>query len=497
MKKTILIAAVMFFAFSVAASAQALFQVGSTPVISVASCGTTELTGDIAFTQVAGSPPVQTGTITINYGVPISVPNLAVQGGATLTVKDSTGTVLSTTNITSANVTGNLLTLQIFPPASGAAPYTFIVHGVRVNVAGNPGLTSLSAVVASTINLFVGGQTNVMVIASIAPAISGIDTLQGLPPVSSALFINAVSTAGLGTVNLDVVEGFANAFVPGEIIGLTFSAIPAGLSVDTFPLTITTASGTVFTLSDATGTALAASPVLTSTSANLIVYYKVTALGATSVVDVETFRIPIVVGLTVVPAPPSPLPQGSVTVTADVYPKLGVFPDFAGSTIPQYSGTSCQKGPVTILTILTANTNLLIPFAVFDGTFDTGIAIANTTTDPFALGAVKQTGTLTFNFFPQTGASFTYTTDANSPNPTTLNAGKLESGRLYSLLLSQLLAKATGAPATFTGYIIVTCNFTNAHGQYFVSDFEAFTNGALMLVLDPRNRNNAPENLNN
>jgi len=487
MKKTILIAAVMFFAFSVAASAQALFQVGSTPVTTVSSCGTVELTGDVAFTQVAGSPPITTGTITINYGVPITSVT-----GALLTISDSTGAVLSSTAIAPGAVSGNQLLLTILPQV-GVAPFTFRVSGVRVNVAGNPGLTSLSATVSSTINLFVGGQTSVVVISSISSAIGSVST--GTPSTALNL-ISSVAPVG-GVVSVGVVEGYANAWVQNSIIGVTFSSPPTGLTYSV-PAAITATGGAGpanFTFSTATGAA-ATPATLTSLSsaAALTVYYKLTTVGATSVVTIETLTVPVTVG--VAGGAVLPLPQGTASVTSvDMYPKLGGVPDFPGSVIPQYSGATCQKGPVQILAVIAANTNLLIPYATTSAGYDTGIAIANTTTDPFAgtNSAVKQNGTITFVFYPQTGASFTYTTSATSPGEG-LTAGVLNTGGLYTVLLSRLLTAAS-APATFSGYIIATVNATNAHGQYFLSDFQYFTNGALMLVLDPSLRRTAPEAL--
>jgi hypothetical protein len=490
MKKTILIAAVMFFAFSVAASAQALLQVGSTPVTTVASCGTAELTGDVVFTTATSSQPVITGTITVNYGVPIT--NIA---GLGITVNGGSAVGL-VTNISGAltDLPAGRLVLQITP---GATNITAIgVTGIRVNIAGNPTLTSLSAIVTATGNAFVGGQTSIVVVSSIASAIASVGT--GVP--STALNnISSVSPASSlpGTVQVAITEGFLNAWVPNSIVGVTFSAPPAGITL-TVPATINATGGTNpagFTFSTATGGAAAPAPITSLTAAaGLTVYYKLTTLGATSPVTSETLTVPVGVALSV--GAVLPLPQSTASVTAvDMYPKLGAFPDFAGSVIPQYSGTTCQKGPVQILAIIAANTNLLIPYATTAAGYDTGLAIANTTTDPFTgtNSAVKQNGSITFVFYPQTGTSFTYTTGATSPGEG-LTAGVLNTGGLYTVLLSRLLTAAS-APAAFSGYIVVTVNATNAHGQYFISDFSSFTNGALMPVLDPALRRTAPEKL--
>jgi len=450
MKKTILIAAVMFLAFSVAASAQSLYQAGSTPVTTVASCGATELTGDVSILQAVGSLPTVTGTITISYGVPIT--NIA---GLTITVN---GTAVQTfvTNIAQpADLAAGRLVLAINP--AGTNITSIVVHGVRVNVAGNPNLTSLTAQLTATGNSIVGGQTSVVVISSISSALASVTA--PLP-----LTINSVTPVG-GTVSVNILEGFLNAFVVNQQIGVTFAAVPAGITLTIAATPITDTQGTIFTPTFVTPL------VLTSASTSLSAFWTVTSLGATADTTQETLTIPVVVGFTV-PAV-SPLPQGIVQVASvDMFPKAG--PGVVA--VPQYSGTSCQKGPATIATIVTASTNLLIPYATTLSGYDTGIAIANTTTDPFT-PQTKQDGTLTFWLFPTGGTPFSITPTTNGG----LSGGVLKSGSEYVYLLSTLLSDA-GKPTSFSGYIFIICNFTNAHGQYFISNFDSFTNGALMLV---------------
>jgi len=130
MKKTILIAAVMFLAFSVAANAQALLQVGSTPMTAASSCGATELAGEMAFTQVSGSVPITTGTITINYGVPVVPTNTA----QFTVVNNANNIVAGPTAISVAAwpFLSNSITIPVAPIPGGeiAAPYTIRVTGV-------------------------------------------------------------------------------------------------------------------------------------------------------------------------------------------------------------------------------------------------------------------------------------------------------------------------------------------------------------------------------
>jgi hypothetical protein len=112
----------------------------------------------------------------------------------------------------------------------------------------------------------------------------------------------------------------------------------------------------------------------------------------------------------------------------------------------------------------------------------------------FPFQAPDQGGKITFYFYPQTGSSFSLDTSANPSVGMGLDSsGVLKAGGTYTVLLSDLLA-AAGASSDFTGYIIADMPFTNGHGQYFISDFAYFTNGALALVMG--STRGAPENLN-
>jgi hypothetical protein len=152
-----------------------------------------------------------------------------------------------------------------------------------------------------------------------------------------------------------------------------------------------------------------------------------------------------------------------------------------------------DAGPLTVANIVAASTTMLVPFAVRDGAFDTGISLANTTADPFGVangGAIPAGGTIRLDFFPRAatggaGTTFSLTTSATARPGTGLSAdGTLASGATWTVLLSELLT-AAGQTGSFTGYIFVQTNFLNAHGAPFVSDFRNFTSFTPMLILPP------------
>jgi len=150
-------------------------------------------------------------------------------------------------------------------------------------------------------------------------------------------------------------------------------------------------------------------------------------------------------------------------------------------------------GPTTIVNIIAANTTLLMPYGVVVGGFDTGIAIANTTSDPFGTGgggATKANGTLVADFFPTTatggaGTPFTLTTSSTvKPGSGLSSDGTLASGATWTVFLSQLLS-AAGQTGNFSGYLFIRANFLNAHGTATITDFKTFSLTSNVLVLPP------------
>jgi hypothetical protein len=149
--------------------------------------------------------------------------------------------------------------------------------------------------------------------------------------------------------------------------------------------------------------------------------------------------------------------------------------------IPRFADLSSAGN---IFTIVVCQTTLLFPFVTNIGGFDTGLAIANTTSDPFSTR--NQNGTCTLNSYAGAGSPKAYTTPS------------IATGTVWAGLASD----AAGLNlVNLTGYVIATCNFQLAHGFAFVSDIGArnLAMGYLALVLPTitNNRNNINEQLNN
>jgi hypothetical protein len=498
--KTILVAAVMILGLSAAAFAQATFQVGSIPVTTVTSTGQTERTGDITFTHLSGTS--NAGTITISYGVPITVP----LAGPYVSVTGTAGYATVAINASSNYAAGQL----IIDVPGGAVAGTIVVSGVRVAVAGTA-LTSLQASLSTVGNAIVANQTTVTVISSITAGLASVSSTPGS--------INGVTGAITAQPTANAKEGYLNAFMPQDaLIGDTTSVLvrftldknpQAGVTV-TFPLTASSGTGSTWTLCDNTGAVATGAQTISSTSTLLAAYYRITTPPTGYVTLQETLSVPVTLAVT---ATTFPLAASTVNFTASLAPVGTAFNSTGGTiTTPIPRFAAAEVGPTILYTVIGSQTTLLIPYAstVTAGGYNAGFSIANTTSDPGTVimggitTAVKQSGTATFYMYPQLPAGgtavpamFSYTTKAGSPGTGLDASGNIPAGSTYTVLLSQLLA-AAGAPADFQGYIFVVTNFTNAHCLYVLSNFAGFTQGALALVVPtPGGRNVAFEALNN
>ena len=179
--------------------------------------------------------------------------------------------------------------------------------------------------------------------------------------------------------------------------------------------------------------------------------------------------------------PPATTAAAPTTVTPTFWP-FSTVPTATSGPVPRFVPDTASG---TLFTISTCTCNLLFPFVTNQAGFDTGIAIANTTDDPFM--TVAQNGTVTLNYYgntPGTTAGVApYTTQAEVPAGTELvftlsNGGGIPGGSTPSVVVP--------ATAGFEGYIIAQANFQYCHGFAFISDVGAqkLAEGYLAISLD-------------
>ena len=145
---------------------------------------------------------------------------------------------------------------------------------------------------------------------------------------------------------------------------------------------------------------------------------------------------------------------------------------------------------VVAFTIAPASCTLLFPYAaVWEGVWDTGIAIAN----PSAFTDTPLSGDITFTLFPSDGEMIMHSTDGMSSGSGLDEDGSLPAGNTYTVLLSEVLDDA-GMPGDFIGHFYVRTNFTGCRGLGYVTDFASGAQAYLPYFGDNLDEGSVPAN---
>jgi hypothetical protein len=271
----------------------------------------------------------------------------------------------------------------------------------------------------------------------------------------------------------------------GTRLKATFSNVPSGVTLyvttrdvnNDFNIGNATAAAVEVVSETAVDSGSPGTPVLPQSS-QVLAYGLIPAIGLSPVVTnpttgvgeavweviaananaIDTVNFGVYISYTAAAASNSPA-AGTMTVTLSFAPTPsgGAFTSTTGAaasgtlTIPRFSDS--LDVTKTIATISLCTTPMLFPYVINVNGFDTGLAIANTTSDPF--GTAAQTGTCSLYFY-------------GSSAPTTIPyvTPVVATGTDWTSLASTL------APG-FSGYMIANCNFQYAHGFAFISDVGA------------------------
>ena len=477
--------------------------------------GQVTLTADIICGTNADANCISTaGTIQILYvGTPIDN-NIATANIGTLTTNGievcesmpaivCNGAGLYLTSAASIVVTntagGGVVSFGVNGAVNFASGNQIIIRGVRGQIDLGPGNVVGTAIVGqltaspSTIAGF--NPTEQTVARSADPltmAFGPITILQCRP------------TVGTGTVT--VTEGFNTAFVdqggavavdPADTVvtlnprplfapsgvgtgagavrvarnsrvNIVLTGKPAGVTI-TWPVSSAVDSGTGLT-----GARL--DKVSQSVSGDQVLYVFVSPNQAASDINGEKFVITVTAANIVLSATPADF--GVATAQGQMF---DAATPTAGGSQPRYNHPLEPVPGVTFLTVAPCTTNLLFPWVLNFANADTGIAISNTSADPY--GTIPQTGTCTVNLFP---------TDKTTNNG--VSAGAAVSITTAAVQAGSVWRTSLSGSSTFTGlagYIIAVCNFQYGHGFAFITDnFPNSPNAAqgylALLIPDPR-----------
>ena len=269
------------------------------------------------------------------------------------------------------------------------------------------------------------------------------NALSSIPPTVAATPYAELVT-GETAPDSQAFPTFGGSFV--NVVGSGTSTVTTSGAIKVFPLT-----------ADSSGNATAVWEVLNSTNA-----LDSLSFGVYTIFTANTASNSPAPGTTTVNLSYAPTPTAAFTASAAAA---------ASSTlpIPRFADTSTAANSFIIAVCQTA---LLYPYATNVTGFETGIAVANTSTDPF--GTAGQQGTCTFNLY---GGSTTAT--GTGPAPAPFTSPSVATGTVYATTLTGMGASG------FTGYVIAVCNFQYAHGYAAVSDVGVrnFVTSYLALVL--------------
>lgn len=281
---------------------------------------------------------------------------------------------------------------------------------------------------------------------------------------------NGLSKAGLADHGTRLMLRFAGVPAGAQIfVGVYDSASGVSNSGTTSKVRLvsTDASGAgAFSAVSATSGGIFA-PVALTGGAGIAVY----EVMSSDPLSQENIDVPIVVAFTSNTSTNNP-GLGTATVTGSFAPLSTVTTQSSSAPLPRFIDVPTSK---TALTINACSTNLLFTFVTNQAGFDTGIAIANTSLDPF--GTATQKGACVINYYGGTTGGGAAPAAATSP--------VVAAGTELIFLLSSGGGGVAATPG-FQGYIIAQCAFQYAHGFAFISDLgsQKLAEGYLALVMD-------------
>lgn len=431
--------------------------------------GTNVGNSEAVLTLTAPGPVVTTyyGTVTGNQ---VSFNNVAFPAAFTLLASNIR---VNASGGGAPQVTETLLLSYTTTVAAGAPPTTANAAGAAQNVGyilQTLGATTLGAGVA--INGFAATNSYTVCTGNvIGAALGALNT-------SFTVLVKELVGGAFKTAGAALAGGEGGTFIPAGAnaggVGLANTATQVTVALANIPSAATvyvpqtvTVTGTTLTIAGSTAATTGATAGLvayTPSAGAVTITYTVSAVPAVAA-GATTFGIPVIVGFAANAAPVQ------TAMTAQVYYTPTGTVTGPAATIPTFAASTLAAAPGSVITACV--TNLLFPFLTNQLGFDTGIVIANTTTD--SLGTAKvpssvaaQSGTCTLSFF-----------GAGAPTPSVAVAdplGSTASGTTHAFVVSSI------APG-FQGYAIATCPFLYAHGFAYIAYNLTQNNGTSMGYL--------------
>jgi len=191
----------------------------------------------------------------------------------------------------------------------------------------------------------------------------------------------------------------------------------------------------------------------------------------------ERLTVPVAVAYKADAGNNLPAPNVQSTVTGSFAPlsNVGTYDTSNAAPIPRFAPSTT---PLNTFKVVKCSCNLLFPWVVYAQGYDTGIAISNTSVDPF--GTTPQQGNVTINYYSAGTPPPAQTTNAPVPGGQSL-VFTVSGGGNFGI---------SGISNGFAGYIIAQAQFQYCHGYAYISSFGALptspgtSEGYLGIVLD-------------
>jgi len=476
--------------------------------------GATELVGQTTTVVTATNGINITGaTVYVTMSLPVTSKFISsTSTDALLTVTPAGGGP----STYAGSVSGSVATFTgvAFPASGGAGTVdTLTIDNIRVNAvgAGNPSVTQSVLIqypnpaAASGSANTIGNPAGPVAVAYILPSLSVFVSTAANDTTKT--FIPSFATCTGGTSLTNITQTAVNA--PSFFVNV--KELTAGAWKTQAQENGSSGAGTVGAAEATQATQVTLAFANLPTAATLYMPLSLTVGGTiiTLTGGPSTVTLAATVVAFVPAAPPTPsyvafsAASGTVSVTYAVTqalaPQTAVFSvpvwvSFRGNAaaanttamtvLASYAPAATLTGPATLIptfgpntatptnleTITNCSTTLMFPFVTNVTGFETGIAIANTTTDnlgnflsPTGSTATPVSGACTINFY----AGGTSTQPAAFVTPIIGVGATAVGGAVYANTLS-----AMSGATNFTGYAIASCPFNLAHGfTYIVNNF--------------------------
>jgi len=300
-------------------------------------------------------------------------------------------------------------------------------------------------------------------------------------PNSPTFGTTGAATGSIGEADTGTELSFAFASVPTGVI----IAVPSTIYL--FPTSVTSTAAAAASGSAAAAAAAGATGVATLVSGASggqvtlaggagAVTYEVLLSSATTQEFAVLVSTPAYVSNTASNQPGITTTGATVAVNFAPLSSVPTAAPASTAAIPRFCQTHT---PVTYLNINACSCDLLFPFVTNQAGFDTGVAIANTSLDPFK--TPTQSGNVTLNYYGNT-------TGGGAAPAAATTTSVVAAGAELVFTLSGGGTNGIAATPGFQGYIIAVAAFQYCHGFAFITDgigtSSGIAEGYLAIQLD-------------